>query len=397
MAKPLEGIRILEIGGYISLPLGTSLLAQLGAEVVKAERPVVGEDFRRQDNEKSPYFRQYNYGKRSLSVDLKAPEGVELVKKLLPNFDVVLENMRPGKIEALGLGEAACREVNPDIIFGSVTGFGNDGPMAKRPAYDTIGHAFGGLYSIWSDKDRPQLAGGVSADVITGLVSATGVLAALIDRERNGSRPRRVDTSIVEAVSVLTVDSITQLFERGEDPVRNSRHPQAQNFALRTSDDKALAIHLSSSQKFWKALCDAMDRPDLAEDPRFAEYRPREANYFALVPLVEEHFKTQEYAYWENKLTEHDVPFAPIHSISGYLQSEQVRHLGISEEQEDGLHLVRAPWRFDGARPEREGRAPRVGADSDDIASEVLSKAELEALHEAGVIFIDAGADEFVS
>lgn len=386
--RPLEGIRILEIGGYISLPFGTSLLCSLGAEVVKVEKPGVGEDFRRQQNDQSPYFRQYNYGKRSLAVDLKTEAGVELIKSLVPRFDVVMENLRPGKIEAIGLGYDVCRELRPDVIYGSVTGFGGDGPLANRPAYDTIGQAFGGIYSILGDEGHPQLAGGLNADLITGIVTAAGLLAAILGRERSGEG-QRFETSIAEAVSILTTDSITQNFEFGYDPTRTSRHPQAQNFCVPTSDGKFFAIHLSSSQKFWQSLCRAMDRLDLAEDPRFAEYRPRESNYFELAPIVEQHFATDTFAHWEAALVENDVPFTPVQSISEYLRNEQVEHLRMVDWQEDGLALMRAPWQFDGERPERRGRAPRVGVDSRDVAREVLTIEQVDELVASGVLSVD--------
>ncbi|TSD94103.1 CoA transferase [Skermania sp. ID1734] len=386
--KPLDGIRILEIGGYISLPFGTSLLCALGAEVVKVEKPVTGEDFRRHQNDRSPYFRQYNTGKHSLSVDLKTPEGVALVKALVPHFDVVLENMRPGKLAALGLGPEDCRELRPDIVYGSVTGFGSSGPLANRPAYDTIGHAFGGLYSLFSDGEHPQLAGGLSADLVTGLSTATGVLAALVGRLKTG-QPQRMETSIMEAVSTLTIDGITQSFELGRDPSRTSRHPQAQNFCVPTSTGEYLAIHLSSSQKFWKSLCAAMDRMDLTEDPRFAEYRPREANYFELVPIVEAEFATKSKEHWERALTEYDVPYAPVLSMTGYLDHPQVQHLHLVERADDGLALIRPPWMFDGERPDRGGRAPKVGADTRTIAREVLSEEKIAALLASGVLYAD--------
>ncbi|KHL01365.1 CaiB/BaiF CoA transferase family protein [Sinomonas humi] len=386
--RPLTGIRILEIGGYIALPLGTSILCSLGAEVVKVERPGAGEDFRRHQNDKSPYFRQYNTGKRSLSVDLKSPEGVALVKALIPHFDVVLENLRPGKLAALGLGADACRELRPDIVYGSVTGFGSTGPLANRAAYDTIGHAFGGLYSMWGDAGQPRLAGGLSADLVTGLSTATGVLAALVGRLKTGE-PQHLETSIMEAVSVLTTDAITQSFELGHDPTRTSRHPQAQNFCVPTSDGEYLAIHLSSSQKFWRSLCSALGRLDLAEDPRFAEYRPREAHYFELVPIIEKEFATKPKAHWEAVLAEADVPFAPVLSLTGYLEHDQVKHLQMIDRQPDGLALVRPPWTFDGERPDRRGRAPKVGADTRAIAGEVLPPEQVDEFLAKGILYAD--------
>jgi crotonobetainyl-CoA:carnitine CoA-transferase CaiB-like acyl-CoA transferase len=386
--KPLDGIRILEIGGYISLPFATSILCALGAEVVKVEKPVVGEDFRRLQNDGSPYFRQYNTGKRSLSVDLKKPEGIDLVKALVPHFDVVLENLRPGKLAAMGLGPQECRALRPDVVYGSVTGFGGGGPLANRPAYDTIGHAFGGLYSLFSDAGQPQLAGGLSADLVTGLSTATGVLAALVGRLKTGA-PQYLETSIMEAVSCLTTDGITQSFELGHDPHRQSRHPQAQNFCVETASGEFLAIHLSSSQKFWRALCTAMDRMDLAEDPRFAEYRPREANYFDLAQIVAAEFAREPLEHWERVLLAADVPFAPVLSMTGYLDHEQVKWLQLVQRQPDGLALMRPPWTFDGERPDRPGEAPRVGAHSRDVAAEVYSPDRIAELVEAKVLYAD--------
>ncbi|MCR5980355.1 CoA transferase [Gordonia jinghuaiqii] len=386
--KPLEGIRILELGGYISLPYGTSILCALGAEVVKLERPVHGEDFRRQANDTSPYFRQYNTGKRSVSVDLKSEAGVDFVKKLVPNFDVVLENMRPGKVVGLGLGPDACRALRSDVVYGSVTGFGASGPLADRPAYDTIGQAFGGLYSLFGDQGRPQLAGGISADLVTGLTCAMGVLAALVGRLRTG-RSQHLETSIMEAVSTLTIDGITQAFELGQDPTRTSRHPQAQNFCVPTSSGEFLAIHLSSSQKFWASLCRAIGRVDLTEDERFATYAARVVNFSDLVPIVEARFAEHPNDYWQKLLTEEDVPFAPVLTMSGYLENEQVEHLNLIDREPDGLALVRPPWSFDGERPERTGRAPRVGADTREIALEVLSDDQVDDLLSRGVLYAD--------
>lgn len=386
--RPLDGIRIIEIGGYIALPFGTSLLCSLGAEVVKIEKPTVGEDFRRLQNDASPYFRQYNAGKRSLAVDLKQPEGVALVKALVPRFDVVLENLRPGKAAALGLGPEDCRQLRPDIVYGSVTGFGEGGPLADRPAYDTIGHAFGGLYSMFSDAGQPQLTGGLSADLVTGLSTATGVLAALVGRLKTGEG-QHVQTSIMEAVSTLTTDSITQSFELGKDPDRQSRHPQAQNFCVRTQSGDHIAIHLSSSQKFWRSLCTAMERVDLLEDDRFALYRPREANYFELVKIVADEFMTKTFTEWEKLLTLHDVPFAPVLTMTGYLENEQVKWLQVADVQPDGLALMRPPWRFGGQRPARSSHAPRVGADSQDVAREVYSDKQIDQLALAGVLDLD--------
>jgi crotonobetainyl-CoA:carnitine CoA-transferase CaiB-like acyl-CoA transferase len=387
--KPLKGIRILEVGGYISVPYATSLLCGLGAEVVKVEKPGGGDDFRRNQSDRSLYFIQYNAGKRSLGLNLKHPDGVAVLKELIPRFDVLMENLRPGKMAAIGLTPTDCAELRPDLVYASVTGFGSSGPLAQRPAYDTIGQAVGGLYSILSDAGSAQLAGTCMADLITGLASAAGVLAALVGRAGTGSG-QHVETSIMEAVSVLTIDALTQYYDDGyRDPSRQSRHPQAQNFCLKTATGEDIAIHLSSSQKFWLSLLDAMDRRDLADDPRFLSYDLRTDHYFELVEIVAAEFIKKPALLWEKLLTEADVPFAPVLTMSGFVNHPQTEELHLIEPEHNGVSLLRPPWRFDGARPERSGVAPRVGEHTRSVAAEIYDEDRIDELVAAGVLFID--------
>lgn len=385
--QPLKDFRILELGAYIAAPYASSLLGALGAEVVKVEKPA-GDDFRRKDNDRSPYFIQYNAGKRSLAVDLKAPEGVALVRALIPRFDVLVENFRPGKLNAMGLGPEDCARLRSDLVYASLTGFGAGGPLELRPAYDTIGQAFGGLYSILSDQGSAELSGTVMGDLISGIMTAMGVLAGLIGRSRSGEG-QLIETSLMEAVSALTIDAMTQSFESGEDPSRQSRHPQAQNFCLKPASGEEIAVHLSSSEKFWARFVKALDRPDLADDPRFSVYRARETNYFELVAVVEAEFATRSADEWEQRLLAHDVPFGPVLTMSGYRNHPQTEWLEIIEPPVDGVSLVRPPWRFDGQRPERGGVTPRIGSDTRAIAAEVYDNARIDALIEQGVLFAD--------
>jgi crotonobetainyl-CoA:carnitine CoA-transferase CaiB-like acyl-CoA transferase len=385
--KPLGHVRIIEFGGYISGPYGTSLLCTLGADVVKIESLGDGDAFRRGADDRSPYFVQYNTGKRSIAVDLKNPEGIALVKSLLPHFDVLVENMRPGKMQALGLGPEQCRALNPDLIYTSVTGFGDGGPLVNHPAYDTIGQAFSGLYTLLGDEGSPQLTGTIFADMVTGLTVATGILAALVDRASYGGG-RHVQTSLVEAVSTVTADAFTQYYERGhESPSRESRHPQAQNFCLRTASGEFVAIHMSSSQKFWHGLTRAIGRPELADDPRFVDYRQRTAHYFELVPIVEREVATRTFAEWARILTEHDVPFSPVNTMDDFVHHPQVEWLELIEPEKNGLSLLGPPWRFDGTRPNRrEAHAPRVGEHSREVAGEVYDQDRIAELVASGVL-----------
>ena len=387
--KPLQDIRIFEIGGYISAPYGASLLAALGAEVVKVEKPDGGDDFRRGQGTGSKYWVQYNVGKRSLAVDLKHPDGVGLIKDLVPRFDVVMENMRPGKMAALGLGRGDLAPLNPTLVYSSVTGFGNGGPLADRPAYDTIGQAVGGLYSVLGNADHAQLAGTCMADLITGVTNAAGVLAALVGRGRTGSG-QLVETSLMEAVSTLTIDSLSQFYDDAKkNPSRQSRHPQAQNFCLKTATGEDIAIHLSSSQKFWWAFCEAMGRTDLTEDSRFTTYELRTDHYFELAEIVEREFISKPAALWEQLLIENDIPFAPVLTMGGFVDHPQTEWLHLVEPEHNGLGVLRPPWRFNGARPERSGPAPRVGQDSRSLAAEVYDADRVAALVSSGVIVTD--------
>ncbi|WAM19699.1 CaiB/BaiF CoA transferase family protein [Rhodococcus sp. JS3073] len=384
--KPLQHIRILEIGGYIAAPYSTSILCALGAEVVKVEKPQGGDDFRRDLDHRSPYFVQYNAGKKSIAVDVKRPEGVDLVRALLPKFDVLIENIRPGKLAALGLGPGPCRDVNPDLVYTSVTGFGSGGPLVDRAAYDTIGQALGGMYTVMGDAGEPQLSGTCIADLITGFVGATGILAALVARAQTGTAVR-IETSMLEAVSALTVDALTQMYDDGTDPHRQSRHPQAQNFCLPTASEGVIAIHLSSSQKFWRSLTDAIGRPDLLDDPRFSDYPSRVQHYSELVSVVTAEFRTRTAEQWEKILTDADVPFAPVLGMSEFATHPQTEFLELLQPQDEGPALLRSPWRFDGARPSRTGSTPRVGEHTRAVAAEVYDETTIDTLLRDGVLY----------
>jgi crotonobetainyl-CoA:carnitine CoA-transferase CaiB-like acyl-CoA transferase len=388
-STPLSGIRVLEFGGYISLPYATSMLCALGADVVKVERTGSGDDFRRGLGVRSAFFRQYNSGKRSLAVDLKRPEGIEVVKNLIPRFDVVVENMRPGKMRSLGLGPEDCTALRPDLVYASVTGFGSGGPLAHRPAYDTIGQAYGGLLSVLSNAGAAQLSGAALADLVTGMAATTGILAALVGRTSSG-KAQHVETSLMEAVSVLTVDAMTQYFDTDyEEPTRQSRHPQAQNFVVKTAAGDDLVIHLSSSPKFWSSFLGVMERQDLAGDPRFASYRTRCDHYFELATIVEAEFLRKTSTEWEELLTANDVPYAPVLTMSEYVHHPQMEWLELIEPEQDGLSLLRPPWRFGGERPQREQHVAAVGEHTREITLEAYDEVTVERLIADGILYTE--------
>jgi formyl-CoA transferase len=220
-----------------------------------------------------------------------------------------------------------------------------------------------------------------------------GILAALVGRERARGRPGAlVETSLLEAITTLTIDAQTQTHELGADPVRNSRHPQAQNFCVDTADGGGISVHLSNSQKFWKALARVTGREDLIDDPRFRTYDDRRVpeNYEELVRLMEEAFAKRTRAEWETMLVEADVPFAPVLTMSEMARHEQTRWLQLIGPEVDGLPMVRSPFRLDGARPERSPHTPLVGEHTREVLREVCSERELDERLSAGDIAVTA-------
>jgi len=332
--KPLSGIRVLDFGSYLAGPYAGAILASLGADVVKVEFARGGDPFRRGVGTKDPYFIQMNAGKKSLAVDLKSPDGIALIKALVPHFDVLLENTRPGKMAALGLGADDILELNPTMIYSSVSGFGEGGPWRDRAAYDTIGLSMSGFLSIMSNEGDVQLAGTCIGDLTGGLVMVIGVLSGLVGRGLSPDRSGlQVQTSLLEAMSAITIDAMTYLFESGNNPSRESRHPTAQSFSLKTSDGAAIALHLSGSEKFWLALLKAMDRPDLADDPRFSRYNDRKAHYYELRPIIEAEFRKFDRAEWERRLIEADVPYAPVLTAEELPNHPQMKWLDMYERK----------------------------------------------------------------
>jgi crotonobetainyl-CoA:carnitine CoA-transferase CaiB-like acyl-CoA transferase len=387
-SQPLAGIRVLEVGAYISAPYAGSILASLGAEVVKVEPPQ-GDPFRRGEGADNDYFVQYNAGKKSLAVDLKSREGLDLVKALLPRFDVLIENMRPGKMAALGLGERDCRSLHPPLVYASVSGFGSGGPLRDRPAYDSIGQSYGGLFSVMSDPHQPRLTGTCMADLITGVSIGMGILAALVRRgAATAARGSLVETSLLESMSLLTVDALTQACESGEDPTRQSRHPHSQSFCMNTADGRGMVVHLSSHLKFWRGLVQAIEREELLRDARFESYaqRMKPECYRALAQILAEEFVKRPLHEWEDRLAAHDIPHAPVLTMHEYADHPQTEWLQLLGREPDGRTLARPPWRFDGERPGRDQPAPRVGQHTRELLRDIRAPQQLELLLANGVV-----------
>src|SRR6187402_1356138 len=241
------------------------MLADLGADVVKIERPE-GDPYRSyQSGQFSPHFQAYNRNKRSLALDLNRPDDREIFDRLIRKADVYIQNFRPGTADRLGAGVERLRALNPGLVYCSISGFGSTGPYADRPSYDSVAQALSGFLSVVVDEDRPRFLGPALADAITGIYASIGVLGALFERGRTG-RGRLVEVSMLEAMSHFAVEPFAAFFALGQVPRSSDRPRLAQAYILRTADGKLIAIHLSSLEKFWLGLVKALDADELNSD-----------------------------------------------------------------------------------------------------------------------------------
>jgi crotonobetainyl-CoA:carnitine CoA-transferase CaiB-like acyl-CoA transferase len=369
-SAPLRGVRIVEQGTFITGPCAGMMLADLGADVIKVESPE-GDPYRAyQKGMYSPHFQAYNRNKRSLGCDLKQAADRGLFDQLVAHADVYIQNFRPGTAERLGAGVKRLRGLNPRLVYCSISGFGADGPYAERPSYDSVAQALSGFLSVVVDEERPRFLGPALADAITGIYAAFGILGALLERAGTGAGSH-VEVSMFEAMAHFAVEPFAAFFALGETPKSSDRPRLAQAYILRTSDLRLLAIHLSSLEKFWSGLTTALEAPELAMDPRFADRLSRIRNYEALGAELDARFRRRALADWVARLSGHDVPFAPINGIDAVVEDPQARHLGlvvpVEAAIEGGREAVRPALQFDGRRATSVTAAPLLNQHGDAI------------------------------
>jgi crotonobetainyl-CoA:carnitine CoA-transferase CaiB-like acyl-CoA transferase len=274
---------------------------------------------------------------------------------------VYIQNFRPGTAEKLGAGPARLRELNPRLVYCSISGFGASGPYVERPSYDSVAQALSGFLSVVVDEDRPRFLGPALADAITGIYAAFGVLGALLERAGSG-RGKLVEVSMLEAMAHFAVEPFAAFFALGVTPKSSDRPRLAQAYILRTSDGRLIAIHLSSLEKFWLGLVKALDADELRLDARFSERLSRISNYEALGEELDRRFRRRTLAEWSERLSSNDVPFAPINGIDAVVEDPQVGHLGlivpVNGAQQGGREAVRPPLQFDGERAHAVSAAP---------------------------------------
>jgi crotonobetainyl-CoA:carnitine CoA-transferase CaiB-like acyl-CoA transferase len=360
LAGVLDGVRVVEQGTFITGPCAGMMLADLGADVIKIESPE-GDPYRSyQGGAYSPHFQAYNRNKRGIALNLKSGADRELFEGLVREADVFIQNFRPGTAERLGAGWEHLASLNPRLVYCAISGFGADGPYAARPSYDSVAQALSGFLSVVVDARDPQFLGPALADAITGIYAAYGVLGALVQRGRTG-RGTLVEVSMLEAMSHFAVEPFAAYFALGKAPTSADRPRLAQAYILRTADGRLIVLHLSSLEKFWTGLIEALEDPQLARDPRFQTRQGRIDHYEALRAELMARFGAKDLAHWAERLRRHDVPHAPMNGIDEVVRDPQVAHLGLIvpvQTPHGGEHAVRPPVRFAGGRADSVHAAP---------------------------------------
>jgi crotonobetainyl-CoA:carnitine CoA-transferase CaiB-like acyl-CoA transferase len=330
--KMLTGVTILELGQVIAGTYGGAILAELGAEVIKIE-PFTGDTARNPKiaplRGESAIHLFMNRGKKSVAIDLKNPEGLDLFYRLVEQADVVIDNFRPGVMKRLGIDHEALKQHKPDIITVSVTGFGEYGPARDKAAFDLVVQAYSGHMDITGEPDGPPARVGIPiADISGGIFCCISVLAALADRGLHGGG-RHADVAMLDSlVSMLSYDALDHLNSGKPVTRQGTAHAHMVPWqAFETSD--GYVVVAARDEKFWRNLCDAIDRPDLKDDPRTVDNAARVRNRDFVVPVLEEVFLTRTQADWVRILDEYDIPSAPVNDFAGVLTDPQVEARGM--------------------------------------------------------------------
>jgi crotonobetainyl-CoA:carnitine CoA-transferase CaiB-like acyl-CoA transferase len=375
MAGVLAGIRVVEQGTFITGPAAGMLLADLGADVIKLENPDKGDPFRAfKGGLYSPHFQTYNRNKRSVTLDTRSEQDLRDFDALIASADVYIQNFRPGVAERLNAGESRLRALNPRLIYCAISGFGNDGPAASRPAYDTVAQAASGFLGLLVNPANPRVVGPAIADSLTGFYAAYGILGALHQRSSTG-QGCTVSVSMLEAMTHFNLDAFTHYLSEGEVMGPYSRPSVSQSYALECADGKWIALHMSSPEKFWQGLATAIERPALFEDPSFRTREDRIANHEALIALLRDIFKGRSRAQWCERLQAQDVPHAPMYDTSEALNDPQARHLELEVATHHPVigefRTVRSPVSFDGVRSTAVTAPPLLGEHTGQVLAEI--------------------------
>ena len=387
--KLLRGFTVLDLGTFITAPYAAMLLAELGADVIKVERPEGGDPFRWfAGGLSSPHFQAHNRHKRSVALDYTTPDGLKLLHLLIEHADALVINVRPGVEQRLGIDEGTLRRLNPKLVFCFITGFGADGPYANRPAYDNVGQALAGWLSRFHDTDDARVAGPAISDAATGIFACLGIVSALLERTKTGVG-RKVEVSMLEATLALAVEPLAHYFVTGDEQPFYLRGAMSQAYILTCKDGKRIALQMSSPDKFWKGLAAVIESPDLLQ--RYPDRKRRVDSYEVIGRELSAIFATRPREEWLERLAQHDVPFAPERRLNELDEDPQVRHLDLFYELDHPaagpVRSVHRAIRCDGSREIDFRPPPTLGEHTREVLAGLgLSDDELRGLSSQGVI-----------
>jgi len=397
MSGPLEGIRVLDLTWVLAGPFASMILGDLGAEVIKVERPPYGDAARTTGpivNGESCYFFSINRGKKSICLDLKAERGKELFLRLVDLSDVVMENFTPGSMDKLSLGYDVLQKRNPRLIYAATSGFGQTGPERLRPALDIVVQGMGGVMSITGEPGGPPLRPGLSlGDIAAGLYTAIGVLAALHERERSG-QGQMIDIAMLDCQIAILENAFIRYFATGELPKPiGSRHPLATPFQAFPTRDGWIVLALSwGVENQWELFCATIGRVDLIDDPRFDTAALRTEHHAELEPILNEAMRQKSTSEWLRQFDAIGLPCGPLNNIAQAAEQPQVaarRMLVEVEHPRIGrLKLPDTPVKLSRTPGGIKGPSPALGQDTYAVLSSLLglSAEELAELAAAGVI-----------
>jgi crotonobetainyl-CoA:carnitine CoA-transferase CaiB-like acyl-CoA transferase len=391
-AGPLAGLRVLDLTEYMAGPYCTAILADMGAEVIKIERPGKGDSIRElRGNPRNPQFLYINRNKKSLTLDYKKPAGRELFLKLVRTADILVENYRPTVMPKAGLGYEQLAAENPRLIYAQLSGFGYDGPAKEKGGFDLIAQATGGVMHVTGEIDGPPTSVGLPiCDLGTGMWAVQGILAALHQRHSTG-QGQRVECSLLEtAIAFSSWTSANWLADQEEPTRQGSRHRQSSPYQRFSTQDSYIVVG-AGNQHLFERFCRAVGKPEWSADPRFVKNTGRMANRAALEGLIEALFKTRPTQHWEQVLDEAGIPCGAVKTYAEIFADPQVRHRGMvvtCEDPELGTvpHL-RMPVRLTGSAVAVRRTAPKLGEHNAPILGALgYSAAQIGALQEQGVL-----------
>ena len=394
--QPLSGVKVLDLTRIVSGPFATMLLGDLGAEIIKIEEPVSGDESRTYGppfvNGESAYFLSINRNKKSCAINLKTPEGIALIRELALKSDVLIENFRPGTLKKFGLSYEELKKQNPGLIYCAITGFGQTGPDSHRPGYDLIIQGESGVMDITGDPDGPPTKVGTSiADLLTGQYASQGVLAALVERSRTGEG-RRVEVAMFDCLASLLTFNAGGYFATGNTPKRKGNsHPSIVPYETFETLDGWINIGVAND-KFWNSFCKIIDRLDLQNDPKFAMASDRVKNRLELLPTIREIIKGNKKSHWIDLLEKAGIPSGMIKNVGEVCDSEQLISRGmILNMPHPTAGIVKnidSPLRFDDRNDEVHAAPPILGQHTHEILSNVLkiSPDEITLLEKKGAI-----------